>query len=1044
MKSTLPFLAFLATSLHGVSAFGLLKTVTKPFGGKELKVASTDDVAVSGLNPMPASAKVENVKLQAPVTFLSAITEAEVLEAQIAWGDSLVKISLEYELNGFAAAKALAEKEIEQLYGYQYGPVLFKPTLSGGDQTFRTSKEGALAYFVGGDPNFPNDTGFALKNWRKVEIENASIVIYGTTASTLGNVVMYNSKGEATVVDKSWKFFKGLDGLKIIGHHSSLPYEPSPQDITEQDILDLQQKWGNALIAISDTYAAEGYEAAKELAATVVDAAYGYQYGPVLFKPTLASGDQTFRTTREGAISYFVGGFPEYPNDKGFAIQGWKKFEVENAAIQVNGASGTSVGLVTVTKADGSVTKLEKTWTFLKAKDGQVVFTGHHSSLPYVPTKAAITEQEVLDMQETWGNALCAISEKFEKEGFDAAKALATEVVDTAYGYKFGPVLFKPTLASGDQSFRTTREGAIAYFVGSDPVYPKDKGFAIQGWVNVEHKNAAIYLDGSTGTSVGNVIITNKDGSVTTVEKTWTFMKCPDGKVHIMGHHSSIPFSPSKPVITEEELLDMQETWGDALVAISDVYEKEGFDAAKALATKVVDTAYGYKFGPVLFKPTLANGDQSFRTTREGAISYFVGGDPAYPNDKGFAIQGWVDVEHKNAAIYLDGSTGTSVGNVIITNKDGSVTTVEKTWTFMKCPDNQVHIMGHHSSLPFAPAKPVITEAEVLEMQQRWGNALVAISDVYEADGYDAAKALATEVVDTAYGYQFGPVLFKPTLASGDQTFRVTRDGAISYFVGGNPEYPSDKGFAIQGWKHVEMENAAIYMDGSTGTSVGLVKITNKDGSVTTVEKTWTFQKCKDGKVHIMGHHSSVPFKPAKPIITESEVLDMQKKWGDALVAISTEYAKNGFDAAKALATEVVDSAYGYKFGPVLFKPTLASGDQSFRVTREGAIAYFVGGDPAYPNDKGFAIQGWVDVEHKNAAIYLDGSTGTSVGNVIIKNKDGSVTTVEKTWTFMKCPDNQVHIMGHHSSLPYAPSTDGQPAKKSKRDRLAKLFGIAK
>jgi hypothetical protein len=37
MKSTLPFLAFLATSLHGVSAFGLLKTVTKPFGGKELK-----------------------------------------------------------------------------------------------------------------------------------------------------------------------------------------------------------------------------------------------------------------------------------------------------------------------------------------------------------------------------------------------------------------------------------------------------------------------------------------------------------------------------------------------------------------------------------------------------------------------------------------------------------------------------------------------------------------------------------------------------------------------------------------------------------------------------------------------------------------------------------------------------------------------------------------------------------------------------------------------------------------------------------------------
>ena len=948
---------------------------------------------------------------------------------------------------GFAAAKKLAEKEIDSLYGYQYGPVLFKPTLSGGDQTFRTTKEGALAYFVGGDPNFPNDTGFALKNWRKVEVENASIMIHGTTASTLGNVVFYNNNGQATVVDKSWKFFKGLDGLKIIGHHSSLPYEPSPQDITEQEVLDMQQKWGDALIAISDTFEDKGYDAAKALATKVVDSAYGYQYGPVLFKPTLASGDQTFRTTREGAISYFVGGDPAYPKDSGFAIQGWKKFEVENAAISVNGATGTSVGLVKVTKKDGSVTLLEKTWTFLKAKDGQVVFTGHHSSLPYVPAKPVITEQEVLDMQETWGKALCAISSTYEKEGFDAAKALATEVVDSAYGYKFGPVLFKPTLASGDQSFRTTRDGAISYFVGSDPAYPKDSGFAIKGWTNVEHKNAAIYLDGSTGTSVGNVIITNKDGSVTTVEKTWTFMKCPDGKVHIMGHHSSVPFTPAKPVITEQEVLDMQETWGEALCAISTTYDKEGFDAAKALATKVVDSAYGYKFGPVLFKPTLASGDQSFRTTREGAISYFVGSDPEYPNDSGFAIKGWTNVEHKNAAIYLDGSTGTSVGNVIITNKDGSVTTVEKTWTFMKCPDGKVHIMGHHSSVPFTPAKPIITEAEILDMQEQWGNALVAISDLYETDGYNAAKDLATKVVDTAYGYQYGPVLFKPTLASGDQTFRTTRDGAISYFVGGNPEYPKDKGFAIQGWKKVEMENAAIYMDASTGTSVGLVKITNKDGSVTTVEKTWTFMKCPDGNVHIMGHHSSVPFTPAKPIITEAEVLDMQKKWGDALVEISAVYGKKGFKAAKELATEVVDSAYGYKFGPVLFKPTLASGDQSFRVTREGAIAYFVGGDPAYPNDKGFAIQGWTKVEHKNAAMYLDGSTGTSVGNVIITNKDGSVTTVEKTWTFMKCQDSQVHIMGHHSSIPYAPISQGEPVvakKRGKLNRLANLVGLGK
>jgi hypothetical protein len=83
------------------------------------------------------------------------ITEAEVLAAQQAWGDALVAISTTYEQNGQAAAKALAEKVIDQAYGYQMGTVLFKPTLTTAPQTFRTTRAGALAYFVGGDPAFP-------------------------------------------------------------------------------------------------------------------------------------------------------------------------------------------------------------------------------------------------------------------------------------------------------------------------------------------------------------------------------------------------------------------------------------------------------------------------------------------------------------------------------------------------------------------------------------------------------------------------------------------------------------------------------------------------------------------------------------------------------------------------------------------------------------------------------------------------------------------------------------------------------------------------
>ena len=44
-------------------------------------------------------------------------------------------------------------------------------------------------------------------------------------------------------------------------------------------------------------------------------------------------------------------------------------------------------------------------------------------------------------------------------------------------------------------------------------------------------------------------------------------------------------------------------------------------------------------------------------------------------------------------------------GNVILTNKAGQVTTVDKTWGFKKDDKGQLRIVLHHSSLPFQPAK---------------------------------------------------------------------------------------------------------------------------------------------------------------------------------------------------------------------------------------------------------------------------------------------------------------------------------------------------
>jgi len=154
-----------------------------------------------------------------------------------------------------------------------------------------------------------------------------------------------------------------------------------------------------------------------------------------------------------------------------------------------------------------------------------------------------------------------------------------------------------------------------------------------------------------------------------------------------------------------------------------------------------------------------------------------------------------------------------------------------------------------------------ITEADVLAAQQGWCQALLNIAALNEESGQAAAAELAGAVIDAAYGYTIGPVLFKPTLAYGERTVRSTRQGALSYFAGGDDHFPEDSGFALKGWSDCQVENAAIHINGDVGLSMGFVHFFNDDGQ-TTVDKTWGFKKTDDGAVRIILHHSSLPFSP--------------------------------------------------------------------------------------------------------------------------------------------------------------------------------------
>ncbi len=154
--------------------------------------------------------------------------------------------------------------------------------------------------------------------------------------------------------------------------------------------------------------------------------------------------------------------------------------------------------------------------------------------------------------------------------------------------------------------------------------------------------------------------------------------------------------------------------------------------------------------------------------------------------------------------------------------------------------------------------------------------------------------------------------------------------------------------------------------------------------------------------------------------ISETEVLAAQQGWCKALVDIATTGAKSGQPAAKALAEKVIDAAYGYQMGGVLFKPTLTVNPQTFRHTRAGALAYFVGGDPAFPKDTGFALQGWTKCDVNNSAVFIAGDSASTMAKVSITGKDGKVTTVDKTWKFVKDDAGNLRIVVHHSSLEYS------------------------
>lgn len=154
--------------------------------------------------------------------------------------------------------------------------------------------------------------------------------------------------------------------------------------ITTEEVEAAQQAWGEGIVKISAAYTTKGDY--KAVAREHLDTLYNYDSGMVLFKPTLAAEDQ-FRGTYDEALSYFVRGMRA--EDSGFAIKGWTKVRFENEGIVTDDDNAMAMGNYFFTLPDGSVTKVEYTFGYVRGADGALKINTHHSSLPFAPAAVA-------------------------------------------------------------------------------------------------------------------------------------------------------------------------------------------------------------------------------------------------------------------------------------------------------------------------------------------------------------------------------------------------------------------------------------------------------------------------------------------------------------------------------------------------------------------------------------------------------------------------------------------------------------------------------
>ena len=153
-------------------------------------------------------------------------------------------------------------------------------------------------------------------------------------------------------------------------------------------------------------------------------------------------------------------------------------------------------------------------------------------------------------------------------------------------------------------------------------------------------------------------------------------------------------------MINKDDILDAQKKWSEGVIKMGTT--KSQPQEAKKYAENFVDQMYAFdESSGCLFKPTKAQ-TTPFRDSREGAVSYFVGGNSSFSEDKGFALNPWKHIEFQNEKLFCYEDHAIASGHYFFTDDHNEKTKVEYTFSYTKDNNDQLKINLHHSSLPYS------------------------------------------------------------------------------------------------------------------------------------------------------------------------------------------------------------------------------------------------------------------------------------------------------------------------------------------------------